>query len=167
MGNAHSFQFPPPPTPKGPGIKGEELPIIPQSWTDQRKMQPKNGQMLGPNKNQHKSALWLTHPAMAGVGQQAVGGLGVWRMQSPRQEAAMDAQILEHWTQVGEKVESKRGVGSLPGLGQKQNPGKVSQESLGDNRNTQPIHQVAYATKRLGQNQAKVHVFGCDDPSVG
>jgi hypothetical protein len=120
-------------------------------------------QMLGLNDQQHKRALWQTHPGWTGVGQHAVGGLDVWRWTSPRQEAAVDAQILEPWPRLVKNVICKRGVGNLPGFGQKQNP----QGAHGANSNIQNHKSVAPATKGFGRPQINCHVSGHDDPETG
>jgi hypothetical protein len=87
--------------------------------------------MLGDSNQRLMSALWLTHPDEAGVGQQAVmGGHGVQRLPDPRQEAAMDAQIVEQGSRFL-KMLMRRGVGSTPGPGPNQNP--FNRTSLGEN----------------------------------
>jgi hypothetical protein len=87
--------------------------------------------MLGPTNQQHKSALWQTHPGWTGVGQHAVGGLDGWRWTSPRMEAALDAQFLEQRNRFL-KMLMRRGVGSTPGFGPNQNPS--IRASLSENR---------------------------------
>jgi len=80
--------------------------------------------MLGQSKNQHHGAPSQTHPAESGVGQHATtGDMRVWRMTSPRHEAAMNARILEQRNRFipNKTIKATRDGEAIPGFGLNQN----------------------------------------------